>query len=111
MERRIHFWLGESSSVDERGGAAIWATHLDDWFGGEPVQYRETQNHESEKFMGYFANGITYKKGGVASAFRSVKVNEENNKSLYHIKGKRKTGSTTKSIFRQICHTDRFIFQ
>ena len=90
MERRIHFWLGEESTVDERGGAAIWATHLDDWFGGEPVQYRETQNYESEKFMGLFSNGITYKKGGVASAFRSVKPNEECfNKSLYQVKGKR----------------------
>ena len=88
-ERRIHFWLGDESSVDEKGGAALWATHLDDWFGGDPVQYRETQNSESEKFMGLFPNGVTYKKGGVAGAFRNVKVNENENQALYQVKGKR----------------------
>jgi gelsolin len=71
--------------VDERGAAAIWATHLDDWFGGDPVQYRETQNHESEKFMGLFPNGVTYKKGGIASAFRSVTVNFNDNRCLYQV--------------------------
>ena len=80
----------EPWKVDERGGAAIWATHLDDWFGGEPVQFRETQHHESEKFMGYFPNGIVYKKGGVASAFNKVKTNELDNRSLFQVKGKRR---------------------
>ncbi|CBY08383.1 unnamed protein product [Oikopleura dioica] len=89
-ERRIHFWLGEESSVDERGAAAIWATHLDDWFGGEPVQYRETQNHESEKFMGLFANGVRYKKGGVAGKFKKINPNENTQKTLYQVKGKRR---------------------
>ena len=89
-ERRIHFWLGEESSVDERGAAAIWATHLDDWFGGEPVQYRETQNYESEKFMGLFANGVRYKKGGVAGKFKKINPNENTQKTLYQVKGKRR---------------------
>ena len=39
--------------------------------------------------MGLFPNGVTYKKGGVAGAFRNVKVNENENQALYQVKGKR----------------------
>ena len=56
--------------------------------------HRETQNSESEKFMGLFPNGVTYKKGGVAGAFRNVKPNENENQALYQVKGKRYEYST-----------------
>ena len=57
----LHFWLGNESSQDEKGAAAILASQLDEHLGGYPVQYRETQNRESAAFRGYFKKGITYK--------------------------------------------------
>lgn len=52
---------GEEASQDERGGAAIFMTQLDDFLGGAPRQFTEFQNQESVTFMGYFKSGIKYK--------------------------------------------------
>ncbi|KAL6486772.1 hypothetical protein MHYP_G00033980 [Metynnis hypsauchen] len=37
------------------------ATQLDHFLGGEPVQHRETQGHESAEFMELFPKGVSYK--------------------------------------------------
>ncbi|XP_021325989.1 villin-like protein isoform X3 [Danio rerio] len=83
----IHYWIGNSSSQDEQGAAAIYVTQLDENFGGSPVQYREVQGHESVKFKSYFKNGLIYKKGGVASGFTHVETNVYNIQRLLHVKG------------------------
>jgi len=85
----LHFWLGNESSQDEQGAAAMLATQLDDFLGGDPVQYRETQEHESEMFKSYFKSGIIYKKGGHASGFHHVETNQYNVKRLLHVKGRK----------------------
>lgn len=85
----LHFWLGSQASQDERGSAALYTVQLDDGLGGGPIQYRETQNHESQLFLGYFKNGIRYEAGGVASGFNQVQTNAEGAKRLFQVKGKK----------------------
>ncbi|XP_062972824.1 villin-1 [Elgaria multicarinata webbii] len=85
----IHFWLGNSSSLDEQGTAAIYTTQMDEHLGGVAVQHREVQNYESEAFRSYFKNGVIYKKGGVASGMKQVETNTYNVQRLLHVKGKK----------------------
>ena len=42
-------WLGQDSSADEKGAAALLTTELDDSMGGKPVQVRVTQGKEVMK--------------------------------------------------------------
>lgn len=85
----IHFWLGNETSQDESGSAAILSVNLDDSLGGGPVQHREVQDHESQQFLNYFKSGVRYVPGGVASGFHHVDVNGPVEKALYQVKGKR----------------------
>ena len=39
----LYYWLGESSTSDEKGVAAFKAVELDQQLGDVPVQYRECQ--------------------------------------------------------------------
>uniref|UniRef100_A0A672P2Y1 Villin like n=1 Tax=Sinocyclocheilus grahami TaxID=75366 RepID=A0A672P2Y1_SINGR len=83
----IHYWIGNASSQDEQGAAAVYVTQLDGCLGGSPVQYREVQGCESAKFKSYFKNGLIYKKGGVGSGFTHVEANVYNIQRLLHVKG------------------------
>nr|XP_008110418.1 PREDICTED: villin-like protein [Anolis carolinensis] len=90
----LHYWIGRESSQDEQGAAAFYVTQLDDLLGGNPVQHREVQGHESAAFKSYFKKGIIYKKGGVASGFKHVETNMYNVKRLLHVKGKKHVTAT-----------------
>uniref|UniRef100_A0A4W6DB86 Villin like n=1 Tax=Lates calcarifer TaxID=8187 RepID=A0A4W6DB86_LATCA len=91
----IHYWIGNSSSQDEQGAAAIYVTQLDEYLGGSPVQHREVQGSESPRFRSYFKNVVLfYKKGGVASGFRHVDTNAYNVLRLLHVKGRKHVAAT-----------------
>uniref|UniRef100_A0A668A9K1 Villin like n=1 Tax=Myripristis murdjan TaxID=586833 RepID=A0A668A9K1_9TELE len=85
----IHYWVGNYSSQDEQGAAAIYVTQLDEYLGGSPVQHREVQGSESSRFKSYFKNGLIYKKGGVSSGFHHVETNFYNILRLLHVKGRK----------------------
>ncbi|NXJ13969.1 VILI protein, partial [Odontophorus gujanensis] len=85
----IHYWLGENSSQDEQGAAAIYTTQMDDYLGSVAVQHREVQGNESETFRAYFKQGLIYKQGGVASGMKHVETNTYNVQRLLHVKGKK----------------------
>lgn len=57
--------------------------------GGEPVQHREVESHESQLFLSYFKNGVRYEAGGVASGFKKVETNAAGEKRLFQVKGKK----------------------
>ncbi|KAM6977670.1 advillin [Aplochiton taeniatus] len=90
----IYYWIGNSSSQDEQGAAAIYVARLDEHLGGSPVQHREVQGSESPRFRSYFKNGLIYKKGGVASGFHHVESNVYNILRLLHVKGRKHVTAT-----------------
>lgn len=61
---------------------------LDEQLGGDPVQHREKQEHESQLFLSYFKSGVRYEAGGVASGFRHVDQNQVETR-LFQVKGSR----------------------
>ncbi|KAK0403039.1 hypothetical protein QR680_016687 [Steinernema hermaphroditum] len=87
----VHFWLGQDTSQDEAGTAAIKTVELDQALGGLPVQYREVQFYESALFLSYFKDGIKYFTGGYDSGFHHIEdVDWKKWKPrLFHCKGKR----------------------
>merc|ERR1711935_193592 len=106
----VHFWIGLESSQDEYGTAAYKTVELDDFLGGDPVQYREVQNDESKLFMSYFSE-FTVQEGGIDSGFNKVKP-EEYRPRLLHLQGNmkavtvREVNITTESLNSSDC----FIF-
>ncbi|CAL8087238.1 unnamed protein product [Orchesella dallaii] len=88
LEQHIHFWLGSSVSTDEAGVAAYKTVELDDFLGGAPIQHRETEGAESQRFRSYFSNGIRLLQGGVESGFNHV--THTFSPRLYSVKGKKR---------------------
>jgi gelsolin len=91
----VHFWLGEHTTLDEAGTAAYKTVELDDFLNGLPVQYREVQGSESDKFLHLF-NKFEILQGGVETGFHHVEP-EKYQPRLLHIKGK-----LNKTIVRQV---------
>eukprot|EP00051_Salpingoeca_urceolata_P026376 m.477069 g.477069 ORF g.477069 m.477069 type:complete len:836 (-) comp20747_c0_seq1:704-3211(-) len=90
LKRDIYFWLGKDSSQDEQGTCAYKTVELDESLGGEPVQHREVQFHETDEFLSLWKShgGIKYLEGGVDTGFKHVD-REAFSTRLLHIKGRR----------------------
>lgn len=85
----IHYWIGQDSSQDEQGAAAIYTTQMDDYLKGRAVQHREVQGHESDTSRSYFKQVLVIWKGGVASGLKHLETNSCGVQRLLHVKGKR----------------------
>jgi len=91
----IHFWLGEQTTQDEAGTAAYKTVELDDHLHGVPVQYREVQGFESERFLSYFPHFVCLN-GGVSTGFHHVSEPLPLNiRKLYRITFSRSAGKTS----------------
>lgn len=96
----IHIWIGDESSQDEYGTAAYKMVELDDKLGGAAVQHREVQEKESQKFLSYFKNNITYLAGGVDSGFKHVEPSAVE-PHLYRVKGTKQNLAMTQLPVRR----------
>jgi len=109
MQWDVHFWLGKFTSQDEAGTAAYKTVELDDLLGGDPVQHREVQGHESDLFLSYFKNEIKLLEGGVDSGFKHVEP-EKYKPRLLHLKGKKKVRVTEVELsYKSLNSGDVFI--
>jgi len=84
----VHFWLGKYTTQDEAGTSAYKTVELDDYLGGAPVQFREVQGYESQRFLSYFPKGIRLLEGGAETGFKHVEAKNYRTR-LLHIKGKK----------------------
>jgi gelsolin len=83
----VYFWLGAKSTQDEQGTAAYKAVELDDLFGDIPVQHREVDGFESERFLSLWHGKLTVQEGGIESGFHHVKPDKYEPR-LLQFKGK-----------------------
>jgi len=95
-KHNVHFWLGEKTTQDEAGSAAIKTVELDDRLGDLPVQFREVQGHETKSFLGLWSS-LSILEGGNDSGFRHV-TPEEYEPRLIHVSGRNKRKMKAKQI-------------
>jgi len=72
-EQDIFFWLGSSTSIDEKGTAAYKTVELDAFFDDEATQHREVEGRESPEFKKLFKS-LKYMEGGIETGFKHVPV-------------------------------------
>lgn len=111
LKKDVHFWIGKHSSQDEYGTAAYKTVELDTFHDDEPIQHREVQGHESDKFKTYF-DSMTLLKGGADTGFRRV-TPEAYKPRLFHVQKQpnRKITSTEISLKKgNLKSEDVFIF-
>lgn len=84
----IYFWLGNDSTADEKGAAALLAVELDDSLGGKPVQVRVTQGKEPAHFRQLFQGRMIVYAGGNDSGFtKSGNSATQDDVALFHVRG------------------------
>jgi gelsolin len=80
---------------DEQGVGAFKMAELDSHIGGWPIEHRECQNYESERFLSYFrarGGSVRYLNGGFANGFHHHTEKSPHYRfepRLYQVKGKR----------------------
>lgn len=57
LRRYVHFWLGAATTAERSGVVAYKVIDLDNHLGNVAAQYRESQHHESTRFLSYFKEG------------------------------------------------------
>ena len=65
----IYYWLGNRSSQDERGTAALKTIELDNKLAGKSVQVRIVQGKEPPHFLAIFGGKLRIYQGGWKSTF------------------------------------------
>ena len=87
----IYFWLGDDSTADERGSAALLAKEMDDTrFRGGATQVRVTQGKSPSHFRAIFGGLMIVHAGGNASGFKNSTeedTKDEDGIALFHVKG------------------------
>ncbi|BFF95298.1 villin-like protein quail [Drosophila madeirensis] len=68
LERYIHYWLGRNVSEQNRSNVMHKIQELDSYLGNVGAIYRETQNHESPRFLSYFKKGYDILSGALINS-------------------------------------------
>ncbi|XP_026844669.1 villin-like protein quail isoform X1 [Drosophila persimilis] len=68
LERYIHYWLGGNVSEQNRSNVMHKIQELDSYLGNAAAIYRETQNHESPRFLSYFKKGYDILSGALINS-------------------------------------------
>ena len=86
----LYFWLGPSSSQDEKGAAALITVRMAEALGGEPTQVRVVGGKEPVHFVALWGGKLVVHSGGRASGFRTrkdVDTYDADGVSLFHVYG------------------------
>lgn len=93
----IYYWLGDHSSQDEQGTAALHAREMDDQLGGSPIQVRLVEGKETDHFLLLFDGQMVVLQGGIKSGFRNHEERVRSGKQrLFRVRGRNE--NNTKAI-------------
>ncbi|KAL7739752.1 hypothetical protein ACLKA6_014992 [Drosophila palustris] len=74
LERYIHYWLGSNVSEQNRSNVVHKIQELDTYLGNVASIYRESQNHESARFLSYFKKGYDVLSGALVNSPQGVRL-------------------------------------
>ena len=95
--------------MDERTTAAIKAVELDNLFGGMPVQHRELQGCESNRFKKLFSGGMVTLAGGTESGLMRVQRAQHVVRLFQVAGGKIPAMTEVKVSWERMNHGDTFV--